>query len=385
MLVFAAYKAPAQTSISSVKETLPGTFDESDLSSLRNGETVVKVLPADDKKDVAVCGLVRLDAPAEMFLDSFRDNMVRKSNPAILEIGTFSQSPALGDLQALTIDDRDIEDLRACVVGDCKMKLSAAMISRFQKEIDWNAPNYRMQAAQLFKQMLVGYIRDYIIRGDTALINYSDKSETVAIAKAYQELMGASAYDELAKAHEASAKPLPELVESIIVWSKIKFGLKPVININHISIYRNSQRSVSQVLIVSKQLYADHYFESSLGLTAYLTITGPAPETYLFYENRSRLDGLEGPLGKIKRGVIEDRALASLTSILNQSKLRLDVRAGTASQNVTDQMSIQAMSGWKMRKWYLAGAGMWLAIVFLFTRLRTLTTKPAARKRRFEP
>ncbi len=83
--------------------------------------------------------------------------MTRKSNPAILEINSFGNPPSLDDLQALTIEDRDIEDLRQCVVGDCRLKLPATMIERLQEEIDWEAPNHRIQVTQLLKQMLVDY------------------------------------------------------------------------------------------------------------------------------------------------------------------------------------------------------------------------------------
>ena len=57
--------------------------------------------------------------------------MTQKSNPAILEIGKFGNSPAL-DLDGLSFESSDIEDLEKCVVGDCKLKLSAAMIQRLQ-------------------------------------------------------------------------------------------------------------------------------------------------------------------------------------------------------------------------------------------------------------
>jgi hypothetical protein len=85
--------------------------------------------------------------------------MRRKSNAAILEIGGFSKQPALADLQDLTLDPRDLQDLKACVVGDCDVKLSASMIERFRKEIDWAAPDYQLKATNLFKQMLLDYVR----------------------------------------------------------------------------------------------------------------------------------------------------------------------------------------------------------------------------------
>src|SRR5439155_296001 len=83
---------------------------------------------------------------------SFRENMTRQSNPAILEIGSLRNPPSIDDLQALTIEDRDIEELRQCVVRDCRLKLSATMIERLQREVDWAAPNYRIQVNQLLTE-----------------------------------------------------------------------------------------------------------------------------------------------------------------------------------------------------------------------------------------
>ena len=85
--------------------------------------------------------------------------MSRKSNAAILEIGSFSSQPTLGDLESLTLETGDIEDLKDCVVGECQVKLSAAMIERFRKEIDWNAPDYALKVTSLFKQMLSEYVQ----------------------------------------------------------------------------------------------------------------------------------------------------------------------------------------------------------------------------------
>lgn len=371
-LLVAAYGCFAQTTAQNITRILRDTFAEAELSALKNGETLVRALPTDNESDVAVCGLVEMQAPGRMFLDSFHENMVRKSNSAIVEIGVFNKTPTLKDLQDLTIDDRDIEDLKQCVIGDCKLKLSAAMISRFQSEIDWDAPDYKARTAQLFKQMLVAYVRDYLARGDKALIRYQDKSTPIAIAEGYRELLGASHYDELSDLRSDSGRSPLQLVESTIVWSKIKFGLKPVININELSIFADAQNPVSLVLIISKQIYANHYFQASLGLTAYFTTVEPTSQSYLFYENRSRLDGLEGPFGKIKRGVVEDRALASLTSILNQSQVSLNARAlFRSSKDDVDQMTMQTLGRWKLRRWYLLAAPLWVVIViFFFTCLR---------------
>src|SRR2546423_2544061 len=311
---------------------------ESDLTALDQGETVIKLLPARDKREIAMGGAVRVQASAESFLQSFRDNMTRKSNPAILEIGSFGNPPSLDDLQGLTIESRDIEDLRQCVVGNCRLKLSAMMIDRLQKEIDWSAPDYPVHVTQLLKQMLVDYVRDYLARGDAALIQYDDKVEPISLADEQHELLASSSYHALANTNQDAknlSNPGASEIDDVLVWSKIKFGLKPVIAVNHIMIYKSPKNTDAQILIVSKQIYANHYFDSSLGLTAFINIPGPTPKTYLLYENRSRVDGLGGVFGKVKRGIIEDKAVSSLESILQRSQRSLDARApnpGDSSQ-----------------------------------------------------
>src|SRR5882762_8262184 len=113
-------------------------------------------------------------------------------------------------------------------------------------------------------------------------------------------------------------------VENAIVWSKVMFGLKPVIAINHITIYKNEKEAGPQILIASRQIYANHYFDSSLALTAFVNLPGTNPVSYLFYENRSRADALEGMFGKFKRGIVENRAVDNLKTILRQSQTNLE-------------------------------------------------------------
>src|SRR6266550_6996416 len=157
--------------------------DATDLAELEEGQPVVKLLPTQDKREVAVCGLINLQVTADAFLKSFRESMVRRSNPAILEIGSFSSEPTLDDLRNLTFENRDIEDLKECVVGNCKLKLSAAMIERLHNEVDWAAPDYKVRATQLLKLMFLDYVRDYLRRGDVALIEYHDKPIGIRLAE----------------------------------------------------------------------------------------------------------------------------------------------------------------------------------------------------------
>jgi len=332
---------PAQKSVTEFHKALSerASFTETDFAALMQGQPVVKVLTARDKREVVVAGLTALQAPPELFLQSFRESMTRKNNAAILEIGSFSSQPTINDLQTLTFDDRDLEDLRECVVGDCRLKLSAVMIDRLHKEVDWSASDYQAQATQLLRLMLLDYVRDYQARGDAALIEYHDKQMAVRLADEQRDLLAWLGHDVLNEIPQyliTSPKSELRVIEQALVWSKIKFGLKPVIAINHITIYQREQKSGPQILIASKQIYANHYFDSSLALTAFLTVPG-ASSGYLFYENRSRADGLGGAFSGLKRGIIENRALDGVKAILHQSQLSLEARAlnGAESSAVT--------------------------------------------------
>ena len=214
------------------------------------------------------------------------------------------------------------------------------MIERFRKEIDWNTPNYQLAVTNLFKQMLLEYVRDYRTRGEAALIEYNDKQDEVSLAAEQRALNAASSYvnDLLAQ-----GKSDLQLAEDTIVWSKIKFGLKPVIAINHVRIFRRNSDTGPQVLIASNQIYANHYFNASLALTAFVNVTDGA---YLVYENRSRADGLGGPFGKLKRGVVEKKALEGLKAILEHSQASL---GGSPLTATTEDYAVYESYGWGHR------------------------------------
>ena len=134
LVCVAANAVWAQSSLSEFQKALheKAAFEETDFAVLQLNQPVVRLAPTSDKREIAVSGLVNIRAGAEEFLRSYRESMTSKTNPAVLEIGTFAIQPGINDLDSLTLEARDIEDLKDCVVGDCQLKLSASMIERFR-------------------------------------------------------------------------------------------------------------------------------------------------------------------------------------------------------------------------------------------------------------
>ncbi|HEU4933943.1 MAG TPA: hypothetical protein VFT48_17785 [Pyrinomonadaceae bacterium] len=357
---------------------------ETDFAALQLNQPVVRSIPTSDRAEIAVSGLVNIRAGADEFLRSYRESMTRKSNAAILEIGAFGGQPSLADLETLTLEPRDIEDLKECVVGECQIKLSAAMIERFRREIDWNGANREQRVTNLFKQMLFEYVKDYRGRGEAALIEYSDKRDQVSLAAEQRALDRAPSYiNEFINDSKAGL----QLLDDTLVWSKIKFGLKPVIAINHISIYKRNRDVGPQVLIASKQIYANHYFNASLALTAFVRVPDAPNGAYLVYENRSRADGLEGPFGKIKRGVVEKKAVEGLKAILEHSKARLEGSTLAAS---TAELASHRSYSWGQRLFGGVRPLLWFLVLSAIIALlalgrRRTESSPAPKQKALKP
>ena len=89
----------SQTSLREFHKALQekAAFQETDFAALQLNRPVVRLAPASDKREIAVSGLVNIRAGAEDFLRSYRESMTQKTNPAILEIGSFGAQPSLND------------------------------------------------------------------------------------------------------------------------------------------------------------------------------------------------------------------------------------------------------------------------------------------------
>jgi hypothetical protein len=128
------------------------------------------------------------------------------------------------------------------------------------------------------------------------------------------------------------------------------------------------------VLVASKQIYANHYFNAFLALTAFVNVPGATNSSYLVYENRSRADGLEGPFAKIKRGVVEKKALEGLRGIIAQSKASLE---GTVLPASTAELSLNHSNGWGHRLFGGIRPLLWLLVLSALIALLVLGRRRA--------
>ena len=91
----------------------------------------------------------------------------------------------------------------------------------------------------------------------------------------------------------------------------------------------------AEIVIASKQLYANHYFNGSLGLT--FLFDHPLPNgkmgCYLIYVNRSRIDALDGFLSSLRRAIAIPRVRKALDSNLKALRTHMEEKARTKTDS----------------------------------------------------
>jgi len=306
-------------------------LDAREIRDVREGRIVTKRLPSSDGREIAVFGIAKVAFTAEFFRSRFRNIETFKKNRAVPEVGRFGEPPTMHDLDGLSVPRKDLSDLRRCRAEDCDLRLSSEAIRRFEERIDWASADALDEAELLFKEMLVERALAYQRGGSQALGAYDDKDDVMPLRADFETILSASAYllnyvPELAGMLRDYPVTKLEGAEDFLYWSKEDIGLKPVISLTHaiLDSWRHSEGE-EELIIASKQVYASHYFDSSLGLTAVLEVEeeGSEPSRYLVYLNRSRSLSLGGFFGGMKRSLVAGKVMDGLKTNLLYTRARL--------------------------------------------------------------
>jgi len=316
-------------SIDSVRKLAGLTNDE--WKAVEAGKVVGKVLETSYKREVAVAGVARVRVSTDCFLNQFRDIENFKKSPAVRQIGKFNTPISSSDLSALTLDSQDVDALRQCKIGSCAMKIPTTVIQRLARPPQVPEQSFVTRANAVLRDELLDYIQSYLSVGDQDLITYHDKDKPVSLYEQFHSMLtGWSSLHQLAPEFcdvltRGPQQRLPFL-EEFLYWSKESFGLKPVISVTQVTIFRLP----GQTWIASKQIYASHYFDASLAIT--LTADDPADPSgnsvYLAYVNRSRIDLLGGAFAGFVRHMVRGRLEDGMRKNLQQTVTRLESACG---------------------------------------------------------
>jgi hypothetical protein len=294
------------TSLGGMLEKHAG-LDRKSVERLQAGQVVSRLLRSHAQAEVAVLGAAVIAVPGAYFMSQFRDIRNFERGPDVLHVGKLGMPPAVSDISKLTLIPADIEALKKCKPDSCALKLSLPMIEQISHGMNGRNPSYA-GIDSLFRAALIDYVGRYAAGGKQALICYADKTPRICVAKVSSELLSEFTLlqdyaPEFAEYLAASGQNAATNIDGFLYWSEEKFGpLKPVSTATHVATYSNEREGVRWNFIASQQIYASHYFRASLGLTVLVDLGGD--RILMLYLNRSRVDGLNGWLGGMKRALV---------------------------------------------------------------------------------
>jgi hypothetical protein len=311
----------------------PLQLSDADLSTLGQGQPLAKTLTSASPREMTTAGAVRIRGGAmARFVNQFKTLEGFRTSQFVLQIKKFGETPQLSDLDTLTLDPDDFQSLRTCRVGECDVQLSADDIRRFS-QVNWTSPHAARDAATLYRTILFDHLLRYRAAGTKSLLHYQDREPGVSLAQETQSLLDARpSFLDQAPALRDHIRQYPSGIdphtEDFFYWSKEAFGFKPVVGLNHVSAHTDA--TTGRVTILTTQIYASHYIEGSLSLTALMPDRASNESGFYWaYVNRARVGRLSGLLGKIARPIMQRRARSGLMKSLVQTKQRFEA-AGAA-------------------------------------------------------
>jgi hypothetical protein len=300
-------------------------IDNPERLRLESDKAIVRVLPA-VHRELAIVAAVRVNAPAERLHTWTREIEALQRGKYLPVIGRFSDPPALEDLSGLELDARDVRELQKCRPGKCGVKLAAVEIERLRAQMD-ESPGALEAVRHEFRQIVLDRARQYLAEGDLGLPPYHDDRVPVSADVEVASLLPRLGLPEplvpgVADYLQWFPRVMnPNVVDSFLYWSTETLGAKPIASVTHVTLLRGEGPGGLTTLAVSKQVFASHYRDGAMSVTA---VTGTGSERYLVYVHRSHIDVLQGVLGGLVRGVIERRVRNEAPAVLHALRARLE-------------------------------------------------------------
>lgn len=320
-LICAIVSAPAAEPRSGLPALAPDiTLDQDDRTQLTAGNTIIRLTATSDGY-LSLSAMVRADITPERFLRWMTSVEVLQKGKYIPEIGRFSTPPAEHDLRDLTIDLDDVRDLERCEPSDCGLKLSEPEIALLVDQRDEDA------LRQSLRRMLVERATQYLTRGDSGTAPYLDHDDPVDPGLAFEGvLQRVPFFPRSLKCYADYLRTFPHgsdghVRHSFLYWSRESLGLKPIITLTHLSAARFEQPHLPEAVVVARQVYASHYKNASITITA---LVADGPTRYLAYINRTHVDAFGGMFGGMVRRLVERRVKSEAPEVLQNLRRRLE-------------------------------------------------------------
>lgn len=266
------------------------------LPRAERGEPVVRELPSADRDEVALVGLVTVDAPRAFYTSLGLTSNALVSPPTRTQLGAFSAAAVGSDLDAFSLSRGDLRDLRDCRPLHCALKLPSGAMAALSQAASGGAADAQ-RADSAMRDWIAGVVRAYASIGDSALPVYDDtrmdeRSRDGAVRLLSQDSAVLGPVPQLASYLAGPPGDTVAGVATRIYWSIDRPpGLVPILSATQLSTYTSPDPDAPSY-VVSKQIYANHYFDARLDVAALTDGPAASPSTFVLFVRRVRFDHL---------------------------------------------------------------------------------------------
>jgi hypothetical protein len=190
-------------------------LSQDQISAIRSGQPVAKTMPSRTPAEVFLVGAVYIHAAPETYFQFARNFDRLREVPGFLALGVFTDPPQLSDLKGFAFDSDDIQDLKSCEPGNCRIQMPATSIEELHRSINWSAPDANEQVNQLLQKTALELLLAYQREGNEALGVYNDKRDPTAVPEQFAYLLSYG---------KALSEREPDFYEARIHFSKSKRG-----------------------------------------------------------------------------------------------------------------------------------------------------------------
>jgi hypothetical protein len=287
---------------------------------LAEGEIVLVPLRSGDKKEVSICGVARLARGTIPSIDELRKSLSQEANTSILTRGVFGTPATRSDLRMLKIESVDLDSLRKCKPGKCSILVSDDLLQALASRSDWQDEDLQ----DLYMEDLTEFVSSYRSRGVDAMKSFASLSVGTSLYEQNRSLI--TNVPTLAALDPAITKYLTEFprvalngAETRVGWSKVNFGLKPIVTITSTTFYSTAD---GFPVVITHQIYSSRYMNGSVAVAAVVLVEDGSLD--LIFADITRSDALGGLFSGIMRDVVTTEGERRARKLLDSVRSQLD-------------------------------------------------------------
>lgn len=306
-------------------------FTQGEIQRAESGRPVSKMAPTGKPDDVRMAGVVLIKVSSSDFIKAYRDIEHFQISKEVVRMGQFSSPPVEADIAGFHIPDLNKNDLVACRPGKCAYKMPADVMEEMKTKVDWGAADANLQAEKLIHKLWIARLTEYQRTGDAALAVYYDTKSPYSVSEGLHSLLGeetrlGNRFPDLVRYGKDYPLHPPAATENFFYWQEAAFGLKHVVRSEHMIIQELPEPDGTHYAILSKMLFATHYFRAALEFNYVHPVRTDSgePAVYFLAAQRSYVDGMTGAKGAVLRRIADSRSPTSLAENLQLAKRRLE-------------------------------------------------------------